>query len=279
MPVLERGDAGIAFAVHGDGPPVLLTHGFALDSRMWAPQLGPLGRGNTLVTWDMRGHGARAAQRKGWHAAALLAAGALALAGCGLGGPSVPAEVERLVEARFPADGQVHVQARGKFVVTEQTVFCRAPRNIAVSLKDAAPTFYNPGIDDVENAELGEVVHGKPCANDGINLINHWALVPNRDGEPYKLVLAVWQGDPANGGALWVGGVERIGKLPLALPGPTDTLPTPDDLKVPLPSKSEMEASHKRRLTAWNVEHDIPTISDQFIEHLQGAGEPQAPAR
>ena len=32
----------------------------------------------------------------------------------------------------------------------------------------------------------------------------------NRKGDPYKLKLAIWQGEPTNGGGAWVGGIERM---------------------------------------------------------------------
>jgi alpha-beta hydrolase superfamily lysophospholipase len=36
---------------------VLLTHGHSATSAMWRPQIDALSRRNTLVTWDLRGHG------------------------------------------------------------------------------------------------------------------------------------------------------------------------------------------------------------------------------
>ena len=42
----------------GDGPALLLSHGYAAAGRMWAPQRKPLNHaGYRLVSWDMRGHG------------------------------------------------------------------------------------------------------------------------------------------------------------------------------------------------------------------------------
>ncbi len=40
--VLERPGARLVFEVSGDGPAVVLIHGFGLDMRMWDPQIGPL---------------------------------------------------------------------------------------------------------------------------------------------------------------------------------------------------------------------------------------------
>jgi hypothetical protein len=55
-----------------------------------------------VTKWLMRGAGARAAQRKGWHAAALLVAGALALAGCGLFEPTHTYRYRMTVEVDTP---------------------------------------------------------------------------------------------------------------------------------------------------------------------------------
>jgi pimeloyl-ACP methyl ester carboxylesterase len=42
----------------GQGPALLLTHGYAAAGRMWEPQRKPLNdAGYRLVAWDMRGHG------------------------------------------------------------------------------------------------------------------------------------------------------------------------------------------------------------------------------
>jgi pimeloyl-ACP methyl ester carboxylesterase len=58
MPKLNRDGVELYYEVHGDGAPVLLTHGYAATSQMWRGQIGPLtGSGHQLIGWDMRGHG------------------------------------------------------------------------------------------------------------------------------------------------------------------------------------------------------------------------------
>jgi pimeloyl-ACP methyl ester carboxylesterase len=47
----------IHFEVHGAGPAILLTHGFAASSHMFASTVAALSVDHTIVTWDMRGHG------------------------------------------------------------------------------------------------------------------------------------------------------------------------------------------------------------------------------
>ncbi|MGH3176165.1 MAG: alpha/beta fold hydrolase [Streptosporangiaceae bacterium] len=55
--VLERPGARLVYEVSGDGPAVVLIHGFGLDMRMWDPQTGPLAARFRVVRYDCRGFG------------------------------------------------------------------------------------------------------------------------------------------------------------------------------------------------------------------------------
>jgi pimeloyl-ACP methyl ester carboxylesterase len=57
MPKIDRDGVRIHYEVHGDGPPLLLTHGYSSTSQMWHGQIEALSRKHRLVLWDMRGHG------------------------------------------------------------------------------------------------------------------------------------------------------------------------------------------------------------------------------
>jgi len=57
MPKVDRDGVGIYYEVHGEGPPLLLTHGYSSTSAMWHGQVDALARDHKLVLWDMRGHG------------------------------------------------------------------------------------------------------------------------------------------------------------------------------------------------------------------------------
>lgn len=57
MPMLDRDGVQLHYEVHGQGPVILLTHGYSATGEMWRGQVEPLSRDHTLVTWDMRGHG------------------------------------------------------------------------------------------------------------------------------------------------------------------------------------------------------------------------------
>jgi pimeloyl-ACP methyl ester carboxylesterase len=41
----------------GQGPPLVLTHGFATSSEVWAGQTEELAGSHSVVAWDLRGHG------------------------------------------------------------------------------------------------------------------------------------------------------------------------------------------------------------------------------
>jgi pimeloyl-ACP methyl ester carboxylesterase len=57
MPFIDREGVRIHYTVDGDGPPVLLTHGFCATSLMWDAQVAALADRYRLIRWDMRGHG------------------------------------------------------------------------------------------------------------------------------------------------------------------------------------------------------------------------------
>jgi len=64
MPVLERDGVDIHYEIGGDGPVVLLTHGFCASSAMWRDNVPALVAGGyQVVTWDMRGHGKSASPK------------------------------------------------------------------------------------------------------------------------------------------------------------------------------------------------------------------------
>lgn len=64
MPRIDRDGVGIYYEVHGDGAPLLLTHGYSSTSAMWHGQVDALARDHKLVLWDMRGHGPRGRARR-----------------------------------------------------------------------------------------------------------------------------------------------------------------------------------------------------------------------
>ncbi len=57
MPSIDRDGVGIHYEAQGDGPAILLSHGYGATSQMWAGQIELLSRDHRLIVWDMRGHG------------------------------------------------------------------------------------------------------------------------------------------------------------------------------------------------------------------------------
>ena len=57
MAKLNRDGVQLYYEVHGDGPALLLTHGYSATSQMWRGQIDALASHFRLITWDMRGHG------------------------------------------------------------------------------------------------------------------------------------------------------------------------------------------------------------------------------
>jgi pimeloyl-ACP methyl ester carboxylesterase len=58
MPFFERGDVNLFYTVEGNGPPVLLLHGYACDSHDWSFQIPFLvSLGLRVIALDQRGHG------------------------------------------------------------------------------------------------------------------------------------------------------------------------------------------------------------------------------
>jgi len=57
MAKLNRDGVNLYYETHGQGPVILLTHGYSATSAMWRGQIEPLTRRHKLVIWDMRGHG------------------------------------------------------------------------------------------------------------------------------------------------------------------------------------------------------------------------------
>jgi pimeloyl-ACP methyl ester carboxylesterase len=57
MAMLDRDGVAIHYEIHGTGPALLLTHGFAASAEMFARVIEPLSESHTVITWDQRGHG------------------------------------------------------------------------------------------------------------------------------------------------------------------------------------------------------------------------------
>jgi len=58
MPFVEINGQRVRFDDSGgDGPPVMLSHGFLMDREMFAPQVEAVSPEFRVITWDQRGSG------------------------------------------------------------------------------------------------------------------------------------------------------------------------------------------------------------------------------
>jgi pimeloyl-ACP methyl ester carboxylesterase len=57
MPAASVNGIELAYEVYGDGPPLVLAHGYIASKEMWDYQIGPFSERYRLVVYDMRGHG------------------------------------------------------------------------------------------------------------------------------------------------------------------------------------------------------------------------------
>ena len=63
MPTINRDGVDIYYTTRGDGPALLLTHGYSATSAMWEGQLEAFSDRFTVIAWDMRGHGSSGSPR------------------------------------------------------------------------------------------------------------------------------------------------------------------------------------------------------------------------
>jgi hypothetical protein len=193
------------------------------------------------------------------------------LSGCGSGAEDgsaqppvvIPSFVQKMVDADFAADGQIHVQSVGKFEIKPTSMQCIADPEIADSLVKLNVHFVRVRMDDIYknlgqsnqlenfNARYGQL--NVNCTDDGTNQVSRWILRNGHNDKPYKLILAVWQGDVA-----WVGGVERFdGRRTDIVIGYVNEEPTAD--------------IHVERLQSMSSEKDTNDISGQFTRTLLGS--------
>jgi pimeloyl-ACP methyl ester carboxylesterase len=68
MPFFDADDAAIYYEIEGDGPPLVLLHGYALNGRMWEYQAPVFSKSHEVITVDLRGFG-KSSCGKAWSGA------------------------------------------------------------------------------------------------------------------------------------------------------------------------------------------------------------------
>ena len=57
MAHVDRDGVKVYYEARGEGPPVLLSHGYSATAEMWLGQVEALASQYQVIAWDMRGHG------------------------------------------------------------------------------------------------------------------------------------------------------------------------------------------------------------------------------
>jgi pimeloyl-ACP methyl ester carboxylesterase len=57
VPLIDRDGVAIYYEDHGQGPALLLSHGYGATCRMWNGQIAAFAGHYRVILWDMRGHG------------------------------------------------------------------------------------------------------------------------------------------------------------------------------------------------------------------------------
>lgn len=133
----------------------------------------------------------------------LLAISMLGLTSCGWGRGDYPALAQEMLGKDFPADGAIHIQRRGVFDIKSGTNFCTYrpgyqldERDVLDALASRNTSQANQQFGERVSPECGEKRTGNP-------IFVRSGPVRNRAG-PYKLTVAIWQGE-----AVWVAVIER----------------------------------------------------------------------
>jgi hypothetical protein len=141
---------------------------------------------------------------------------ALALMGCGGGANekpaqalilTVPTHIQKAMAADFPADGKIHVQRVGTIEIKSDTPICSYKGEIGLVTGDLFSALGQSWSDKNGSARTQHADRDE-CKVRVDSVFIYGNKTNNRNGTPYQLVIAIWQGD-----AVWVGGIERLDGL------------------------------------------------------------------
>jgi hypothetical protein len=118
----------------------------------------------------------------------------------------VPEFVQQMMDADFPADGRGHVRVRGKFRIDPTTAFCTFRPGYSLDAEQLNAALRQMGQNPYyEGGSRTHPANGSRYCIPGRSVFVRAVPTANRQGGPYKLILAVWQGDAA-----WTGAIERL---------------------------------------------------------------------
>ncbi len=79
MPIATNGEVSLFYQATGDGPPILLIHGYTADSSFWSNQVDAMSPSRKVLAPDLRGHGESSVPDRTQYTFQLLAADAIAV--------------------------------------------------------------------------------------------------------------------------------------------------------------------------------------------------------
>jgi hypothetical protein len=130
----------------------------------------------------------------------------------------IPEGIGRLIESGAPQRGVVYLSRSDRLILHPKSLICELRPMIDRTVGDFGIS--GLGIDGnllakrMQELGLKGYVDGSPrqrpresegCSDNKLNIYYIGLARENRDGQPYRLSLAVWQGD-----RVWVGSVERV---------------------------------------------------------------------
>jgi hypothetical protein len=182
------------------------------------------------------------------------------LAGCSNDAPSassvpaVPPLIETMMAKGFPADGQVYLQSKGRFVIKPETVVCYWPNGFGISDAILYESLNQSWSKPNGNSRTQPLKDGR-CEIKSDTVFSYGKHSKNHQNKPYRLVLAVWQGDPAKGGAAWVGGIERV----------DEKYPVEGRMRHP----SDSPEVYWSDLLARSQNFDVAQLSTEFVKSVK----------
>lgn len=133
----------------------------------------------------------------------------------------MPPIIHKIMAETIPADGGIHlIYEKGSFEINPTTRFCTFRPGYGLDgrqLRDALQKLGQSEYLDGTSRASCQIRGG--ASGPGLDELEKGTVfirmekTPNRRGAPYKLVLAVWQGQPTAGGTVWIAGVERLNGL------------------------------------------------------------------
>lgn len=199
----------------------------------------------------------------------------LSLATCGEQRPisdpqsEIPDLVNTMVARQLAPDDERRILQSGNFQITARTLFCEHDALIDGGLRGMGVS--GVGLPRLEyalkNMKQSDYLDGSPrvrswrsglqCRNQRSNVQYKGFLSKNRDGKPYRLTIAIWQGRSA-----WVGTIERRGKLSGE---PLPPIDMPISTAHNATAEEQLDSLTENAIFFQNLTKDIADIAEAFI--------------